>query len=64
MARGTRGVIVHHFIHSIYFRDPNGYVTELTARTAQHGDEMDPAANGAREKLDRWQTEKSTLTQR
>lgn len=26
----TRGVADHGFIHSIYFRDPNGYVIELT----------------------------------
>ena len=59
-ARGieTRGVIDHHFIHSIYFRDPNGYVIELTARTAEHAAEMDPAKNGARAKLDRRQVEK------
>jgi catechol 2,3-dioxygenase-like lactoylglutathione lyase family enzyme len=38
----TRGVIDHHFIHSIYFRDPNGYVIELTARTREHAGEMDP----------------------
>ena len=55
----TRGVIDHHFIHSIYFRDPNGYVIELTARTAEHAAEMDPAKNGARAKLERWQAEKS-----
>ena len=54
----TRGVIDHGFIHSIYFRDPNGYVVELTAKTARHAQEMDPATNGAREKLDRWQAEK------
>ena len=29
----TRGVSDHGFIHSIYFRDPNGYVIELTAKT-------------------------------
>lgn len=29
----TRGVADHGFIHSIYFRDPNGYVIELTAKT-------------------------------
>jgi catechol 2,3-dioxygenase-like lactoylglutathione lyase family enzyme len=60
-ARGieTRGVIDHGFIHSIYFRDPNGYVIELTAKTARHAQEMDPATNGARAKLDRWQTEKA-----
>ena len=54
----TRGVIDHQFINSIYFRDPNGYVIELTARTAAHTTEMDPAKNGARAKLDRWQAEK------
>ena len=26
----TRGISDHGFIHSIYFRDPNGYVLELT----------------------------------
>lgn len=26
----TRGISDHGFIHSIYFRDPNGYVIELT----------------------------------
>ena len=26
----TRGIINHGFIKSIYFRDPNGYVIELT----------------------------------
>jgi len=50
----TRGVSDHGFIHSIYFRDPNGYVIELTAKTADHDRAMDPAANGAREKLERW----------
>lgn len=29
----TRGVADHEFIKSIYFRDPNGYVIELTAPT-------------------------------
>jgi catechol 2,3-dioxygenase-like lactoylglutathione lyase family enzyme len=50
----TRGVSDHGFIHSIYFRDPNGYVIELTAKTPAHDRMMDPALNGAREKLDRW----------
>jgi len=50
----TRGISDHGFIHSIYFRDPNGYVIELTAKTAGHAKAMDPATNGAREKLDRW----------
>ena len=59
-ARGieSRGIADHGFIRSIYFRDPNGYVIELTAKTALHAQEMDPATNGARAKLDRWQGEK------
>lgn len=50
----TRGISNHGFIHSIYLRDPNGYVIELTAKAPGHDDAMDPARNGAREKLDRW----------
>jgi catechol 2,3-dioxygenase-like lactoylglutathione lyase family enzyme len=55
-ARGieTRGVSDHKFIHSIYFRDPNGYVIELTAKLPGHDQAMDPKVNGARDKLDRW----------
>ena len=34
----TRGVSDHGFIDSIYFRDPNGYVIELTAKKGE-GDE-------------------------
>ncbi len=60
-ARGveTRGIVDHGFIHSIYFRDPNGYVVELTAKAADHAQQMDPATNGARAKLDGWQAEKA-----
>jgi hypothetical protein len=32
---------------------------ELTAKTARHAQEMDPATNGGRAKLDRWQAEKA-----
>ena len=55
-ARGveTRGVSDHGFIRSIYFRDPNGYVIELTAKKPGHVRAVDPASNGARDKLDRW----------
>jgi catechol 2,3-dioxygenase-like lactoylglutathione lyase family enzyme len=56
--REVRGVSDHKFIRSIYFRDPNGYVIELTARMPNHAKEMDPAKNGAREKLDKWQAAK------
>ena len=55
----TRGVSDHGFIRSIYFRDPNGYVIELTAKTASHDQAMDPALNGARERLARWQAVKA-----
>jgi len=55
-ARGveTRGVSNHGFIHSIYFRDPNGYVIELTAKAPSHAEATDPKRNKAREKLKRW----------
>ena len=55
----TRGVSDHHFIHFIYFRDPNGYVIELCARLPGHDAAMNPALNGARAKLDRWTQAKS-----
>ncbi|MBE0613996.1 MAG: VOC family protein [Burkholderiales bacterium] len=64
MARGkasgieTRGISDHGFIRSIYFRDPNGYVIELTAKTPGHEQAMDPATNGARAKLDQWSAQK------
>jgi catechol-2,3-dioxygenase len=54
----SRGIADHGFIRSIYFRDPNGYVIELTAKTAAHARDMDPAANGARTQLARWQAQK------
>ena len=55
----TRGVADHGFIHSIYFRDPNGYVIELAARTdsaAGYAAEAEQNAHGA---LARWQETKS-----
>jgi catechol 2,3-dioxygenase-like lactoylglutathione lyase family enzyme len=55
----TRGPADHGIIRSIYFRDPNGYVIELTARTATHDAAMDPARNGARAKLAAWQAAKA-----
>ncbi|HEY8250062.1 MAG TPA: VOC family protein [Burkholderiales bacterium] len=55
----TRGVSNHGFIHSIYFRDPNGYVIELTAKTPGHAEATDPKRNSARAKLDRWQASKA-----
>jgi len=57
--REVRGVSDHHFIRSIYFRDPNGYVIELAAPVAGHEGDLDPARNGARRKLDDWQKGKA-----
>jgi catechol 2,3-dioxygenase-like lactoylglutathione lyase family enzyme len=54
----TRGISDHHFVDSIYFRDPNGYVIELTAKRPDHDAAMDPRTNGARAVLDQWQREK------
>jgi len=51
----TRGVSDHGFIDSIYFRDPNGYVIELSAKTA-----ASPSDYGhARRALDAWQAKKA-----
>jgi catechol 2,3-dioxygenase-like lactoylglutathione lyase family enzyme len=55
-----RGIADHGMIDSIYLRDPNGYVIELTAKRPDHDAKMDPATNGARAALDKWQLEKST----
>ncbi len=60
--RETRGVSDHGFIDSIYFRDPNGYVIELTAKKPNHARAMDPATNGARAILEDWQKEKQKET--
>lgn len=54
----TRGISDHGFIRSIYFRDPNGYVIELTAKAQGHDRAMDPSVNGARDILVRWQQSK------
>lgn len=55
----TRGIADHGFIQSIYFRDPNGYVIELTARMPQHAGATDPTQNRARAKIDAWQQRKN-----
>jgi catechol 2,3-dioxygenase-like lactoylglutathione lyase family enzyme len=51
----TRGISDHGFIDSIYFRDPNGYVIELTAKRESHERAMDPETNRARRTLEDWQ---------
>jgi catechol 2,3-dioxygenase-like lactoylglutathione lyase family enzyme len=55
----VRGISDHDFIESIYFRDPNGYVVELTAKKASHDEATDHTRNGARARLDAWQARKS-----
>ena len=55
----VRGIADHVIIDSIYFRDPNGYVIELTAKRPDHDAGMDPARNGARANLTRWQQDKA-----
>ena len=65
MARGkargieTRGISDHGFIRSIYFRDPNGYVIELTAKVPGMERDMDPKQNHARDILNDWQAKKT-----
>jgi hypothetical protein len=53
--REVRGIVDHGCVRSIYFRDPNGYVIELTAKVAGREGEMDPTKNGARQILEQWQ---------
>ena len=49
----TRGISDHGFIDSIYFRDPNGYVIELTAKRPDHNEVIGSEVK-ARRVLDRW----------
>ena len=56
----TRGVSEHGFCDSIYFRDPNGYVIELAARTANAPDLAREAEAVAHERLASWQQTKSS----
>jgi catechol 2,3-dioxygenase-like lactoylglutathione lyase family enzyme len=57
--REVRGPVDHGFVRSIYFRDPNGYIIELTASTGTHGEIMDPAVSKPNEALERWQAAKA-----
>ena len=54
----TRGVSDHRIIHSIYFRDPNGYVVELTAKTPGHDEVMGGARDAAARTLAAWEARK------
>jgi catechol 2,3-dioxygenase-like lactoylglutathione lyase family enzyme len=51
----TRGIADHGFIDSIYFRDPNGYVIELTAARSDSAFDR----GQARAALDEWQASKA-----
>jgi hypothetical protein len=52
----TRGISDHGFIHSIYFRDPNGYVVELAAPVElPSGASADERRLRARQVLDEWE---------
>jgi len=51
----TRGISDHQFIDSIYFRDPNGYVIELTAKRPDHDEAIAKARTTAHQKLAQWQ---------
>lgn len=52
----TRGIADHGFIDSIYFRDPNGYVLELSA--PKEGEAMRDVA-AANDMLKSWQDSKT-----
>jgi catechol 2,3-dioxygenase-like lactoylglutathione lyase family enzyme len=56
----VRGPVGHGFCRSIYLRDPNGYVVELTADTGVKQEIMDPAISKPHAELARWQVAKST----
>ena len=56
--RELRGPVDHGFCRSIYFRDPNGYVIELTADTGTHREMIDPALSKPHAALAEWQTAK------
>ena len=61
--RHVRGPVDHGFIHSIYFRDPNGYVVELAAPTShnQHQSEAVTRAN-SRDVLTNWSNRKAIMS--
>jgi len=55
----TRGISDHELIDSIYFRDPNGYVIELTAKRPDHDEAIARARQTSHQKLAEWQKSKS-----
>ena len=55
-----RGISDHGFIDSIYFRDPNGYVIELTAKRPDHDLQM-LASGDPRILLEKWNESKNPV---
>ncbi len=53
----TRGISDHGTIHSIYFRDPNGYVIELTAKVPEKTPDEKEAEENAKSVLADWSSE-------
>jgi catechol 2,3-dioxygenase-like lactoylglutathione lyase family enzyme len=54
----VRGPADHGFVTSIYFRDPNGYVVELTAKQPGHDAHMSAEVGTAHDVLADWQRTK------
>ena len=54
------GISDHGFIDSIYFRDPNGYVIELTAKRPDHDRQM-LASGDPRILLEKWNESKNPV---
>lgn len=54
----TRGIADHGSIDSIYFRDPNGYVIELTAKRPDHDAQVAATKGKAHQVLVQWQKSK------
>jgi catechol 2,3-dioxygenase-like lactoylglutathione lyase family enzyme len=48
------GPIDHHFVHSIYFYDPNGINVEITCRDGEHDAIMASEAASARQVIADW----------
>ncbi|MEQ8387744.1 MAG: VOC family protein [Alphaproteobacteria bacterium] len=54
-----RGPSDHKLMHSIYFRDPNGYVIELTAKDENYDELMAQEIRTAHDVLKNWQARKA-----
>lgn len=57
----VRGPSDHAFIDSIYLRDPNGYVVELTVKRDNHAEFMAHEKAKAKGRLARWTESKKAL---